>query len=378
MSEAGQQSACGADTVQEDPAFLREQIITYIGNKRALLDFIGSAVQRVKARLGKQKLVAADLFSGSGIVSRFLKQHASLLISNDLEDYSRCINTCYLANRSAVNLPLLAELLHSLRADIERRPTPGFITEMYAPADDNCIRSGERVFFTHRNAVYIDTARRFIGELPEAQQPFFLAPLLYEASVHNNTGGVFKGFYKNSAGIGQFGGQGRHALSRIMGNIELSLPVFSAFECEVRVTAKESLEAALSLPESDLVYLDPPYNQHPYGSNYFMLNLILRNRRPTSVSDVSGIPEDWNRSAYNKPAAVRQHLVSVIRACPAPYVLLSYNSEGFIPPAEMQSLLSSLGRVQTLEHSYQTFRACRNLRSRSSKVKEYLFLLEKS
>ncbi len=61
--------------------------------------------------------------------------------------------------------------------------------------------------------------------------------------------------------------------------------------------------------------------------------------------------------AYNKPAAVRQHLVSVIRACPA---------------------LSSLGRVQTLEHSYQTFRACRNLRSRSSKVKEYLFLLEKS
>ena len=86
MSEAGQQSACGADTVQEDPAFLREQIITYIGNKRALLDFIGSAVQRVKSRLGKQKLVAADLFSGSGIVSRFLKQHASLLISNDLED----------------------------------------------------------------------------------------------------------------------------------------------------------------------------------------------------------------------------------------------------------------------------------------------------
>ncbi|MCI6981940.1 MAG: hypothetical protein MR894_07000 [Akkermansia muciniphila] len=82
--------------------------------------------------------------------------------------------------------------------------------------------------------------------------------------------------------------------------------------------------------------------------------------------------------AYNKPAAVRQHLVSVIRAGPAPFALLSYNSEGFIPPAEMQNLLSSLGRVQTLEHSYQTFRACRNLRSRSSKVKEYLFLLEKS
>ena len=24
----------------------------------------------------------------------------------------------------------------------------------------------------------------------------------------------------------------------------------------------------------DLAYFDPPYNQHPYGSNYFMLNII--------------------------------------------------------------------------------------------------------
>ncbi|MDR0684304.1 MAG: DNA adenine methylase [Spirochaetaceae bacterium] len=30
-----------------------------------------------------------------------------------------------------------------------------------------------------------------------------------------------------------------------------------------------------NIPEVDLAYLDPPYNQHPYGSNYFMLNLIL-------------------------------------------------------------------------------------------------------
>ena len=30
----------------------------------------------------------------------------------------------------------------------------------------------------------------------------------------------------------------------------------------------------------DLAYFDPPYNQHPYGSNYFMLNLLVHYRRP--------------------------------------------------------------------------------------------------
>ena len=39
-----------------------------------------------------------DLFSGSGIVARFLKQHSEELIVNDLEESSRVVNTCYLSN----------------------------------------------------------------------------------------------------------------------------------------------------------------------------------------------------------------------------------------------------------------------------------------
>ena len=48
----------------ENEAYLSEQIITYIGNKRALLPFIGGAVGFVKERLGKDRLTAADVFSG--------------------------------------------------------------------------------------------------------------------------------------------------------------------------------------------------------------------------------------------------------------------------------------------------------------------------
>lgn len=361
----------------EDPRFLQEQIITYLGNKRRLLDFIGRAVTQVRARLGGRKLRCFDAFAGSGIVSRYLKQHSDLLYTNDLEEYSRVLNTCYLANSDTVQAARLPELHARLMQEIESTPTPGLLAELYAPQDDAHIRPGERVFYTRRNAIYLDTARRCIGELPEAVQPFFLAPLLCEASIHTNTAGIFKGFYKNRSGIGQFGGSGANALQRILAHIALPLPIFSRFDCEHHVLQSDATAAAASLPELDLAYLDPPYNQHPYGSNYFMLNLLLRYQRPQQFSRVSGIPTGWNRSPYNKRARVQTALDSLLATIPARFVLISYNSEGFITLLAMLDLLRKHGRVEHMQTDYATFRGCRNLRSRALSVKEYLFLLEK-
>ena len=52
--------------MEEDPRFLTEQIVTYLGNKRSLLHFLGTGLEQVKKRLGKERLKAGDLFSGSG------------------------------------------------------------------------------------------------------------------------------------------------------------------------------------------------------------------------------------------------------------------------------------------------------------------------
>jgi len=82
------------DPMAEDPDYLSRQLLTCIGNKRALLGQIGRAVERVKRRLGKTRLRLFDAFSGSGVVSRFLKAHASLLVSNDLEDYAALAGRC--------------------------------------------------------------------------------------------------------------------------------------------------------------------------------------------------------------------------------------------------------------------------------------------
>lgn len=368
------------DIMVENEDYLTKQIITYIGNKRALLDFIGTAVQIVKEELGKEKLDIVDIFSGSGVVSRYMKQHASKLYSNDLESYCNVINRCYLANRSDIDYQKLESYYRELISKLANEPLrKGFIADMYAPADDQNIQQGERVFYTTRNAMYIDTARQHIEEIPEPYKTYLLAPLLYEASVHNNTSGVFKGFYKNSkTGIGQYGGDGRNALARILGDIELQLPIFSNFDCETHIFQKDSNVLASELPEVDLVYLDPPYNQHPYGSNYFMLNLINSYQRPEEISQVSGIPKSWNKSQFNKKMTAKESMFDLCSKLKTKYLLISFSSDGFISKEEMVEMMSQLGEVRVLDKEYNTFRGCRNLCGRDIHIKEYLYLVKKT
>ena len=113
----------------------------------------------------------------------------------------------------------------------------GVITKNYAPKDDNNIQEGERVFYTHENAMIIDTIRLAIDKyVPNSYKKFFLAPLLYEASVHVNTSGVFKGFYKSKTeNIGKFGGEGENAIERIKGKIELKKPIFSNYFSDIKI-----------------------------------------------------------------------------------------------------------------------------------------------
>ena len=361
----------------ETPAFLQEQLITYIGNKRSLLPFIGEAVRKVQRSLGAEKLRILDLFSGTGIVARYLKQFSDALFVNDLETYSRVTSECYLSNASSVDRSRLVESLEWLEREIERNWTEGFICDLYAPKNESDITATDRAFYTRRNAAYLDSARIAIATLPNDIQKYFLAPLIAKASVHANTSGVFKGFYKNTSGVGQFGGNGKDALTRILGEIRLTLPIFSRFECEIEVHQKDANLLTKTLPEIDLAYFDPPYNQHPYGSNYFMLNLLADYQPPTETSRVSGIPTNWNRSRYNQRAEAADALFDAVASCPARFILISYNSEGFIPHEQFTTRLESLGHLDVCETPYNTFRGSRNLRDRSIHVTEFLYLLNK-
>ncbi len=363
----------------EEDRYLREQLITYLGNKRSLLHTIDAALGRVRRRLGRERLRMLDAFAGSGVVSRFFKQHATRLISNDLEHYAGIIGACYLANASSIDFAALRRHHAHVTQAADTLPVrDGFIRRLYAPGCDDAIQPGERVFFTVDNAMRIDSMRKAIREVPAGMQPFLLAPLLAEASVHNNTSGVFKGFYKDARGVGRFGGQNGDALPRILGRIELPFPIFSRFECDVQVHREDANRLVRGLPPLDVAYFDPPYNQHPYGSNYFMLNLIATYEEPAAISDVSGIAQGWQRSAYNRRAAARDALEDLLTHTPATHMLISYNSEGFISREQFDATLSRFGRVEVIETAYNAFRGSRNLRNRPLHVKEQLFLVERA
>ena len=367
------------ETCGESTSYLTKQLLTYIGNKRALLTPIRSAIETVRERTGQDKLRIFDAFSGSGAASRMFKQYASELIVNDIEDYARVTSECYLSNRCDVDLERLADVADALNRAVASGDAPeGFIRRQYAPADPENIRPEDRVFYTPENAARLDAYRQLLDREPAEVRSLLMGPLLSAASVHANTAGVFKGFYKDrDTGVGKFGGSGADALERIMAPILLRAPVLSNYECDFTVYQQDTNSLVQELDALDVAYLDPPYNQHPYGSNYFMLNLLVDYREPVEVSRVSGIPSDWRRSDYNVRSRSLARLSELVRGLDARFVIVSFNDEGFIAPPELRELLSEVGTVSEHQESYNAYRGSRNLRERSTHVTEHVYLVEK-
>ena len=359
--------------------FFLSHLITYLGNKRKLLPFLNSGIVEVKKRLSKEKITALDGFSGSGVVARLLKYHTTNLVSNDFEQYAKTVNTAYLTNQSAVSLERLKSAINYLNANkFKDTNSDYFITQNYAPKDDNDIQPGERAFYTNSNARIIDNIRYMIDhDIDEDLRIFCLAQLIVKASIHNNTSGVFKGFHKKN-GVGHFGGAGENALTRIKGEIILETPIFASVDNETTVYCEDTNNLVDKLEPVDLAYFDPPYNQHPYGSNYFMLN-IINNGKPIEIQNgVSGIAKDWQRSAYNKTASAITALDDLIKSTKAKYILISYNNEGIIPIEKFQKIVSKYGEWELLEQEYNTYRGSRNLKDRNNKVRELLWLIKKN
>ena len=357
--------------------YLKDQIITYLGNKRKILPFI----ERSLNQIGLKGYTFLDLFSGSGIVSRLAKVHgAKKIIANDLEYYSMVLNSVFLRNEEGNK-----KEFEEMKNEILSKPLfEGWVCENYAPKDDNDIQRGERCFYTRENALLIDSYIEALRNVPCEDAYMLIAPLIYEASVHTNTSGVFKGFYKNKQGIGQFGGEGKNALQRICGKIDPQFPVFCPNETEnIIISADAStvvkdtkiVEQAKGI---DITYIDPPYNQHPYGSNYFMLNAIAKCKCPDEISKVSGIPKDWNRSIYNKRVEGVMQLLKDIENVDSKYVLLSYSSEAYLPIKDMVAELAKIGLITNLQEiDYNVFRGSRNLSNRPKKLQEYLITIRK-
>jgi adenine-specific DNA-methyltransferase len=364
-------------------SFLQEQLITYLGNKRKLVGHIGDTINILGNLLEKDKLDILEPFCGSGSVSRMLKLHANHLVVNDLEEYCTTLAKCYLASPSKQQYDKIKKTISMMNAHKFSNVAPSFIRTYYAPVNDVDIKEGERVYYTQKNAHIIDTFCNYIfNRMPSSERHFYLAPLLTECSVHTNTSGTFNSYHKKD-GIGHFGGKGENALTRILGEIELPIPVFSIQpETTVDIYNKDANILIKELVKKgkwfDIAYLDPPYNKHPYGTNYFMLNIINRWNPEMDIPDNHrGQPDDWTRSKYNSFSECERVFEELIRDIPATYTIISYNNEGILSEEKLTQILEKYGTLTKEEIIYPTYKGCKNLASRSKEVLEYLWILKK-
>lgn len=364
--------------------YLEDQLITYLGNKRKLIGNIEKCVQDICKELGKDRLSILEPFCGSGSVSRMLKLYSDKLVVNDLEDYCATLAKCYLASPTREQYEKIKKTVELMNRHKFSKVAPSFVRQHYAPADDKGIVEGERVYYTQYNAHIIDTfAHHIFNHTPVSERCFYLAPLLTQCSVHTNTSGTFNSYHKKD-GVGHFGGKGENALTRIMGEIELPVPVFSYQpETVVEIYNKDANRLVDELVQRgewfDVAYLDPPYNKHPYGTNYFMLNIINRWNPEMDIPDNHrGQPDDWTRSKYNSFSECKRVFEELIKNIPASYVVISYNNEGILSEEQLTEILQRYGTFSKQEIVYPTYKGCKNLASRNKDVLEYLWILEKT
>jgi hypothetical protein len=150
-----------------------------------------------------------------------------------------------------------------------------------------------------------------------------------------------------------------------MGRIELEYPELVPGVSET--TGDDALALACRLAASGreiaVAYLDPPYNQHQYGSNYHILNSLLAREAPGVDADMgrgakAGIPRSWmrTRSDYCSGKTALTAFRGLIRSIQARRILVSYSTEGIIPLPEMLSALATRGRLGIEMAEYTRFR----------------------
>jgi adenine-specific DNA-methyltransferase len=367
--------------------FLFQQLIPYIGNKRKLLPLVYRSIRATGVKGG----TFLDLFSGSGVVARLAKVLGFRVIANDWEPYSFEINQCFIkCNHASGKFELLGGMNRAFQVLNRLEPAEGYITTHYCPRDDQSPDPDRvRMFFTRYNGGRIEAIREQIeqwssrGVISRLEKSLLLAPLIYATSYVSNTSGVFKAYHRG------WGGRNGTALYRILSRLALVPPVFYSNGNQAhRVYCEDALKLVEKLPPVAVAYVDPPYNQHQYGSNYHLLNTVALWDKPQvnpairagrRTKDKSAIRKDWRqrRSRFCCQGEAEQELFRLIKGLKARFVLLSYSTDGIMLPERLVEILAGFGKVELVAQRYKRYRVSSTRPSPRPHNLEFVLILEK-
>ena len=304
-------------------------MIKYIGSKRTLI----TAIVRVIDSFDNAATVI-DFFSGTSRVGHALKNRGYRVQSNDLMTYAHTLGRCYVQT----DLDDVCDEAQQLINEFQRLPgNPGYFTETF------CIQSR---FFQPKNGERVDAIREAIADkcLEPELESVLLVSLMEAADRVDSTTGLQMAYLKQWA-------------KRAHNDLELRLPAILP-RAKAGKGAAHQMDAADAADQldADVAYIDPPYNQHSYLGNYHVWESLVRWDKP----DVYGIACKridcrTRKSDYNSKRKAHDAFRNFLGRVRCPYLVVSFNNEGFIDRQDMEHMLAEHGQVITIEHDYKRY-----------------------
>ncbi|MBK8463838.1 MAG: DNA adenine methylase [Nigerium sp.] len=291
-------------------------MIKYLGSKRTLVPVLGEIAVAVGAR------TAVDLFTGTTRVAQEFKGRGIVVTAADLATYSLVLSDCYVATDArAVDEAELDDALRRLNGLPGR---PGYVTRTFCE---------QARYFQPHNGARIDAIRDELeaGYRGAPLFPILLTSLMLAADRVDSTTGLQMAYLKRWA-------------PRSFGELELRRP--RLLPGEGFTVGGDAMTVVDDLDAVDLMYLDPPYNQHRYFTNYHVWETLVRWDAPAHYGVACkrvDSRDDATKSVFNRKREMPHALADLIARARADVVVVSYNDESWITAERMTASLREAG-----------------------------------
>ncbi len=107
-----------------------------------------------------------------------------------------------------------------------------------------------------------------------------------------------------------------------------------------------------SIGPVDFAYLDPPYNQHRYFTNYHVWETLIRWDAPDHYGVACKRADSRNpatRSPFNSRLTMPAALAAIVGSIEATVVVVSCNDESWLGREELLEMCACRGHVELLE-----------------------------
>lgn len=340
----------------------------YIGSKTNLLKHIEGEIKKFEGNASS----FCDLFAGTGAVGRYFKKDF-LIMSNDLLYFS------YVLQKAAIELnkvptfeSLQMELgidpfLYFIQLDESNHQfkQPPFFLQQYSPYGD-----ARRQYFTLNNALRIDAIRQTIEDwkqsnlITEGEYFYLIAGLIEAVPFVSNIAGTYGAFLKH------WDKRAFKILNLVKLLVEDNKKANKCFNQDANQLVKTI--------KGNILYIDPPYNQRQYISNYHILETVAKYDTPT-VKGVTGLRSDEHASSrFCKRNEVFESFDALIADANFNLIVVSYSNEGLLTEEEITSSLETHGVKKSLRVKRVPFRRYkRTSKSVIHKLNELIFSVEK-